>query len=465
MRNFSQVDVFSSEPLLGNPVAVVHDADGIGDDEMAAFARWTNLSETTFLLTPTTDEADYRLRIFTPGQELPFAGHPTIGSAHAWLEAGGVPRTEGELVQECGAGLVQAAAGRAAGVRGAALHPVRARCPRRTANGSSGRCGSTPRRSATWSGSTTAPAGSGCCWTPPRRCWRIEPDWSAAAGMDIGVVGPYPDGSECAVEIRAFCPEMGIAEDPVTGSLNAGVAQWLAGDRLPTSYVASQGTALGRRGRVFIEREGDTVWVGGDARTTITGTRRTRRVGLAPCGRTSTSSSGSSTRAWRRATAPAPARCRSSATRCVSTWPRASRSSPPRRSTPGRCSPSCCGSSAATPTSSGSRTAASRSGTSGPTPTATWVPSTATSGGRGRRPTARTSTRSPRWWRRSATTPTAGGTSSRPGTSPTSRRWRSRPATRCSSSTSPTAGCRASSTNGPPTCSSACRSTSRRTPC
>jgi PhzF family phenazine biosynthesis protein len=100
----------------------------------------------------------------------------------------------------------------------------------------------------------------------------LEPDWSAAAGMDIGVVGPYPEGSECAVEIRAFCPEMGIAEDPVTGSLNAGVAQWLAGDRLPTSYVASQGTALGRRGRVFIDREGDTVWVGGDARTTITGT-------------------------------------------------------------------------------------------------------------------------------------------------------------------------------------------------
>ena len=107
MRNFSQVDVFSSEPLLGNPVAVVHGADGISDEEMAAFARWTNLSETTFLLEPTDERADYRLRIFTPGIELPFAGHPTLGSAHAWLEAGGTPKQEGEIVQECGAGLVR----------------------------------------------------------------------------------------------------------------------------------------------------------------------------------------------------------------------------------------------------------------------------------------------------------------------------------------------------------------------
>ena len=271
MRNFSQVDVFSSEPLLGNPVAVVHDADGISDEDMAAFARWTNLSETTFLLTPTTDEADYRLRIFTPGQELPFAGHPTIGSAHAWLEAGGVPRTDGTLVQECGAGLVR--------LRRASGWPSRARrssgparCRRRTASGSSGPCGSTPRRSVDLEWIDNGPGWVGVLLDSAEEVLAIEPDWSAAAGMDIGVVGPYPEGSECAVEIRAFCPEMGIAEDPVTGSLNAGVAQWLAGDRLPTSYVASQGTALGRRGRVFIEREGDTVWVGGDARTTITGT-------------------------------------------------------------------------------------------------------------------------------------------------------------------------------------------------
>jgi PhzF family phenazine biosynthesis protein len=270
MRTFSQVDVFSSEPLRGNPVAVVHDADGIGDEEMAAFARWTNLSETTFLLKPTTDEADYRLRIFTPGQELPFAGHPTIGSAHAWLEAGGVPRTEGELVQECGAGLVRLRRGERLAFAGPPFirsgevsEEDRERIVRAL------RIDPSQVRDLEWI--DNGPGWVGVLLDSAEEVLAIEPDWSAAAGMDIGVVGPYPDGSECAVEIRAFCPEMGIGEDPVTGSLNAGVAQWLAGDRLPTSYVASQGTALGRRGRVFIEREGDTVWVGGDARTTITG--------------------------------------------------------------------------------------------------------------------------------------------------------------------------------------------------
>ena len=275
MRNFSQVDVFSSEPLLGNPVAVVHDADGISDEDMAAFARWTNLSETTFLLTPTSDEADYRLRIFTPGQELPFAGHPTIGSAHAWLEGGGVPRTEGTLVQECGAGLVQlrrasgghgrlAFAGPPFIRSGEVSEEDRERIVRAL------RVDPSQVRDLEWI--DNGPGWVGVLLDSAEEVLALEPDWSAAAGMDIGVVGPYPEGSECAVEIRAFCPEMGIAEDPVTGSLNAGVAQWLAGDRLPTSYVASQGTALGRRGRVFIDREGDTVWVGGDARTTVSGT-------------------------------------------------------------------------------------------------------------------------------------------------------------------------------------------------
>jgi len=274
MRNFSQVDVFSSEPLLGNPVAVVHDADGISDEDMAAFARWTNLSETTFLLTPTTDEADYRLRIFTPGQELPFAGHPTIGSAHAWLEGGGVPRTEGTLVQECGAGLVRLRRGERLAFAGPPFirsgevsEEDRERIVRAL------RIDPSQVRDLEWI--DNGPGWVGVLLDSAEEVLALEPDWSAAADMDIGVVGPYPEGSECAVEIRAFCPEMGIAEDPVTGSLNAGVAQWLAGDRLPTSYVASQGTALGRRGRVFIDREGDTVWVGGDARTTITG-----RVGL-----------------------------------------------------------------------------------------------------------------------------------------------------------------------------------------
>jgi PhzF family phenazine biosynthesis protein len=275
MRTFSQVDVFSNEAFRGNPVAVVHAAEGLSEQEMARFANWTNLSETTFLLSPTTDEADYRLRIFTPGTELPFAGHPTIGSAHAWLEEGGVPRREGELVQECGAGLVRlrhgerlAFAGPPFVRSGEVSEEDRERIVRAL------RIDPSQVRDLQWI--DNGPGWVGVLLDSAEEVLAIRPDWSAAAGMDIGVVGVYPEGSECAVEIRAFCPEMGIDEDPVTGSLNAGVAQWLAGDRLPTSYVASQGSALGRRGRVFIEREGDTVWVGGDARTCITGS-----VGLA----------------------------------------------------------------------------------------------------------------------------------------------------------------------------------------
>jgi PhzF family phenazine biosynthesis protein len=271
MRPFSQVDVFSAQPFLGNPVAVVHDADGISDDDMAAFARWTNLSETTFLMRPTTDEADYRLRIFTPGVELPFAGHPTIGSAHAWLEAGGVPRTDGQLVQECGAGLVRLRRGERLAFAGPPFvrsgevsEKDRERIVRALRID--------PSQVVDLEWIDNGPGWVGVLLDSADDVLAIRPDWSAAAGMDIGVVGRYPDGSECAVEIRAFCPEMGISEDPVTGSLNAGVAQWLAGDRLPASYVASQGTVLGRRGRVYVEKVGDTVWVGGDARTSIAGT-------------------------------------------------------------------------------------------------------------------------------------------------------------------------------------------------
>lgn len=271
MRSFRQVDVFSAEPFRGNPVAVVHDADGFSDEDMARFANWTNLSETTFLLAPTTDEADYRLRIFTPSAELPFAGHPTIGSAHAWLEAGGTPRRDGELVQECAAGLVQLRTGDRISFAGppfvrsgAVSEEDRERIVRAL------RIDPSQVRDLEWI--DNGPGWVGVLLDSAEEVLAIEPDWSAAMGMDIGVVGPYPEGSECAVEIRAFCPGYGIAEDPVTGSLNAGVGQWLAGDRIPASYVASQGTVLGRRGRVFVERIGDTVWVGGDARTSITGT-------------------------------------------------------------------------------------------------------------------------------------------------------------------------------------------------
>ena len=279
MRRFSQVDVFSAEPLLGNPVAVVHDADGITDEEMARFARWTNLSETTFLLSPTQPGADYRLRIWTPAGELPFAGHPTIGSAHAWLEAGGTPATGGEVVQECAAGLVRL---RRAGRLAFAAPPLVRSGPvdatDRAAIARALQICEDEIIDAGWV--DNGPGWVAVLLTDAEAVLALKPDFAAFGDLEIGVVGPYRKigvvgshgaGADAEIEVRAFVPTMGIGEDPVTGSLNAGIAQWLAGDRLPASYVSSQGTVLGRRGRVHIETEGDTIWVGGDALTTVSG--------------------------------------------------------------------------------------------------------------------------------------------------------------------------------------------------
>jgi PhzF family phenazine biosynthesis protein len=272
MHDFSQVDVFSSEPLLGNPVAVVHDAEGLTEDQMARFASWTNLSETTYLLPATDPAADYRLRIFTPDRELPFAGHPTLGSAHAWLEAGGEPRNDDELVQECGAGLVRIRRGDRLSFEAPPLlrsGPVDAGDRSRLA--AALRVSESEIVDVAWV--DNGPGWVACLLESAQAVLDCRPDYAAFGDLEVGVVGPYADPSQVGaeVEVRAFVPSMGIGEDPVTGSLNAGIAQWLAGDRLPTSYVASQGTAVGRRGRVHIERSGDTVWVGGDALTTITG--------------------------------------------------------------------------------------------------------------------------------------------------------------------------------------------------
>jgi PhzF family phenazine biosynthesis protein len=270
MRPFSQVDVFSTEPLKGNPVAVVHDADGISDEEMQQFAHWTNLSETTFLLTPTDPAADYRLRIFTPSEELPFAGHPTIGSAHAWLEAGGVPRSEDQIVQECGSGLLRIRRGeRLAFAAPPLLRDGPVTGDERAQILTALALDDDDVVDLSWG--DNGPGWVVAMLRDADAVLAVRPDWSSFGDLDIGVVGAYPSGSECAVEVRAFCPSIGIVEDPVTGSLNASIGQWLAGDRLPTSYVASQGTVLGRAGRVHVEKDGDTVWVGGDAATTIKG--------------------------------------------------------------------------------------------------------------------------------------------------------------------------------------------------
>jgi len=282
---FRQVDVFATGPLTGNPLAVVHDADDLPDDRMAAFARWTNLSETTFLLRPTDPGADYRVRIWTPGGELPFAGHPTLGSAHAWLEAGGAPRSADRVVQECGVGLVTVRrdgagdtdGGADAGRLAFAAPPLRrsgvvapedlARIARAL------RVAVADVEDAAW-------VDNGPGWVAARlrdaaAVLAVDPDAASFGGLKIGVVGPYAPGeSDAAVEVRALFEENGsLVEDPVTGSLNAGLGQWLAGDFLPASYVASQGTALGRRGRVHVRRDADgEVWVGGAAVTTIAGT-------------------------------------------------------------------------------------------------------------------------------------------------------------------------------------------------
>ncbi|HWV77310.1 MAG TPA: PhzF family phenazine biosynthesis protein [Isoptericola sp.] len=279
-HDFRQVDVFATGPLTGNPVAVVHDADDLDDAQMAAFARWTNLSETTFLLSPTTPDADYRLRIWTPGGELPFAGHPTLGTAHAWLEAGGTARSAEQVVQECGVGLVtvrrDGGSDEGAERLAFAAPPLRrsgAVGPEDLAQLARGlRVSVADIEDAAW-------VDNGPGWVAARlrdaaAVLAVEPDLAAFGGLKIGVVGTYAPGeSDAAVEVRAFVPDIGVAEDPVTGSLNAGLGQWLAGGLLPPSYIASQGTALGRRGRVHVRRDADgDVWVGGAAVTTIAGT-------------------------------------------------------------------------------------------------------------------------------------------------------------------------------------------------
>ncbi len=270
-RAFRQVDVFTAEPLLGNPVAVVHDADGLSDEQMQAFARWTNLSETTFLLTPQDPAADYRLRIFTPATELPFAGHPTLGSAHAWLEAGGVPAGE-RLVQECGVGLVELRrdGGRLAFAAPALIRsgPVEDDLVEQIVTA----LGITRADVLDIAWADNGPGWVGLRMASAEQVLALTPSY-AALPVDVGVVGPHPEGAECAVEVRAFVPHAaGITEDPVTGSLNASLAQWLAGDVLPASYVAAQGTVLGRRGRVHVETAEDgTIWVGGDTLSTVHG--------------------------------------------------------------------------------------------------------------------------------------------------------------------------------------------------
>lgn len=265
------MDVFCDRLGYGNPLAVVADADGLDDETMARFARWTNLSETTFLLPPTSPDADYRVRIFTPGGELPFAGHPTLGSCRVWLDLGGEP-TAGEIVQECGVGLVRIR--RQGAVLAFAAPPLR-------------RSEVPPDTLA----ATVAALGIGTDQVLGAQVLDNGPTWltlqldsaETVLGVDsarlasvpyfVGIVGVHEPGAGADIEVRGFTHPDGIPEDPVTGSLNASIAQWLVGQGvLPTSYVAAQGTALGRAGRVHITVDDEATWVGGLVTAGVEGT-------------------------------------------------------------------------------------------------------------------------------------------------------------------------------------------------
>ena len=304
-RPFKQIDVFTSTPYLGNPVAVVMGGDGLDDDTMQRFARWTNLSETTFVLTPTQASADYRLRIFTPGGELPFAGHPTLGSCHAWLEAGGQPKnkdtSKDTIVQECAKGLITIRRGES-GTQLATSLAFAAPALKRTAPSSvvlaqvASALGIKAAQVNAAQLLDNGPVWLGLLLDSPETVLQLQPDHQALTklGVKVGVAGIYTPPSSALIaranreaqaftqsattrapdlEVRAFAAYMGINEDPVTGSLNASLAQWLVADGyMPEHYTASQGVCMGRAGSVDLHRDAQgRVWVGGQSVTCISG--------------------------------------------------------------------------------------------------------------------------------------------------------------------------------------------------
>lgn len=282
---FSQVDVFATDPQRGNPVAVVHQADGLDQADMARLANWTNLSETTFLLSPTRPEADYRLRIFTPDEELPFAGHPTLGSAKAWLAAGGVPRTPGQLTQECAAGLITLVIDDDGGLAFAAPPLIRSgEVDSNTLATAQKALGLSPGQILAANWVDNGPGWLGLVLTDAQTVLECQPDAAAFAesGLRVGLLGAHRDGRPDGghephgpdVEVRALiCMGGSVREDPVTGSLNAGFATWLIPAGLAAEeYTAAQGTVLGREGRVRVRHDGEQIWVGGRTRVVIEGT-------------------------------------------------------------------------------------------------------------------------------------------------------------------------------------------------
>ncbi len=286
-RPFQQVDVFTEVAYLGNPLAVVLDGTGLSAEAMQAFTNWTNLSECTFVLPPSEAGqqagADYQVRIFCPGRELPFAGHPTLGTCHAWLSQGGMPRQRDRIVQECGIGLVTIR--REASRLAFAAPPLLRSGPLDEADVAliARGLGISRAHIMAHAWCDNGPKWRGVLLDSAERVLALKPDPGVLAGLDIGVVGPRgkvgvvaPHASgETQFEVRAFFPgNNGLAEDPVTGSLNAALAQWLIGAGMaPSRYVAAQGTVLGRAGRVHVNRDDQgCIWIGGDSVTCITGT-------------------------------------------------------------------------------------------------------------------------------------------------------------------------------------------------
>jgi len=320
---FKQVDVFSTVPYRGNALAVVLDATGLDTESMQAFAQWTNLAETTFVLPPTQPGADYRVRIFTSTTELPFAGHPTLGTAHAWLEGGGVPASSDVVVQECGAGLIEIRIDENDGV----APRLALKAPELTRTGpleadvlewAITALGLEPDDVVDHQWLVNGPNWAGLLLRDAETVLRIEPDFPSLEGLEVGVIGPHlqtpsgniltgrdprdeakrPEGARAELEplpdtgaismgafaaaiaqapadyeVRAFCPGEAMPEDPVTGSLNAGFARWLISERIAEpSYTVRQGTRVGRAGDVFASLDDDGVWIAGHAVTCIDGT-------------------------------------------------------------------------------------------------------------------------------------------------------------------------------------------------
>ncbi|QHI98361.1 PhzF family phenazine biosynthesis isomerase [Xylophilus rhododendri] len=275
LRGFRQVDVFTDRAGWGNPLAVVLDGSGLDDAAMQRFAAWTNLSETTFVLPPTRPDCDYRVRIFTPGGELPFAGHPTLGSCHAWLANGGQPRDPQVIVQECGAGPVRIRRG-ADGRLAFAAPACRRSAPAPSLLAQVARAlGLQPQEIRAAQLLDNGPVWLGLLLDSRSTVLALEPDHARLRqlGTKVGVAHLPDDPSAEALTVRAFAAPIGVNEDPVTGSLNASLAQWLIGDGLaPAQYIASQGECLGRAGRVHVARdEAEQVWIGGDVADCIAG--------------------------------------------------------------------------------------------------------------------------------------------------------------------------------------------------